>query len=138
VIVLRAMVDSMNSDDVSALPSILNQNNSGSVGTSSIFDMRGSMIQKSSSKSSTSSIGSLGDLSRSMELERRTTNRKFELSPQAREALRMSYECLAEIHNVVLTPQLMTVWSNHRKASTVNGYANNFRLWDNYCKMERC
>ena len=109
------MVDSMNSDDVSALPSILNQNNSGSVGTSSIFDMRGSMIQKSSSKSTTSSIGSLGDLSRTMELERRTTDRKSELSPQAREDLRMAYECLAEIHSVVLTPQLMTVWSNHRR-----------------------
>ena len=130
------MVDSMNSDGASALPSIPSQNNFGSVGISSIFDMRGSMIHKSSSKSTTSPIGSLGDLSRTVELERRTANRKSELSPQAREALRMAYECLAEIRGVFLTPQLMTVWSNHRKASTVNGYANNFRLWDNYCKME--
>ena len=71
-----------------------------------------------------------------MELERSKETRKSELSPQAREALRMAYECLAEMHNIVVTPELMTVWSSHRKASTVNGYANSFRLWDNYCNLE--
>ena len=55
---------------------------------------------------------------------------KSELSPQAREALRMAYECLAETLDMVVTPELMTIWSSHRKASTVNGYANSFRLWD--------
>ena len=71
-----------------------------------------------------------------MELERSKETRKSELSSQAREALRMAYECLAETHNIVVTPELMTVWSSHRKASTVNGYANSFRLWDNYCTLE--
>ena len=37
---------------------------------------------------------------------------------------------------MVVTSELMEVWSSHRKASTVNGYANTFRLWDNYCKAE--
>ena len=134
--VLRTMVDNMPLEDTSALPVIPSRKDSGSLASTSIFDMCGSMMLNPSSKSTTPSIGSLGDLSMTMERERRKETRKSELSPQAREALRMAYECLAEIHNMVVTPELMMVWSSHRKASTVNGYANNFRLWDNYCKLE--
>ena len=89
-----------------------------------------------SSNSKAPSTGSLGDLSRNMEPDRRKESRKSELSPQAREALRMAYECLGENLDMVVTPELTTIWSSHRKASTVNGYANSFRLWDNYCKSE--
>ena len=130
------MIDNMHSEDAGAPLSIPSQNHFGSLDTSSIFDMVGSTIQKSLPKPATTSIRSLGDLSTTMELERSKETRKSELSSQAREALRMAYECLAETHNIVVTPELMTVWSSHRKASTVNGYANSFRLWDNYCKLE--
>ena len=134
--ILRNMIDNLHSEDAGAPLSIPSQSHLGSLDTSSIFDMVGSTIQKPVSKSATTSTRSLGDLSTTMELERSKETRKSELSPQAREALRMAYECLAEMHNIVVTPELMTVWSSHRKASTVNGYANSFRLWDNYCKME--
>ena len=126
--ILRNMIDNMHSEDAGASLSIPSQNHFGSLDTSSIFDMVGFTIQKPLSKPATTSIRSLGDLSATMELERSKETRKSELSSQPREALRMAYECLAETHNIVVTPELMTVWSSHRKTSTVNGYANSFRL----------
>ena len=117
--ILRNMIDNLHSEDAGAPLSIPSQSHFGSLDTSPIFDMVGSTIQKPASKSATTSILSLGDLSTTMELERSKETRKSELSPQAREALRMAYECLAEMHNIVVTPELMTVWSSHRKASTV-------------------
>jgi hypothetical protein len=133
---MRNMIDSMSSSDSSKLPGLTSQLGTGSRTNSSIFDIAGTTMRNLPSNSKAPSTGSLGDLSRTMELDRRKDSRKSELSPQAREALRMAYECLAETLDMVVTPELMTIWSSHRKASTVNGYANSFRLWDNYCKSE--
>ena len=35
-----------------------------------------------------------------------------------------------------MTPALLEAWSSYRKASTVNQYAQNFRLWTQYCLQE--
>jgi hypothetical protein len=43
---------------------------------------------------------------------------------------------MAKNKGIIMTPSLLEVWSSHRKASTVNQYANNFRLWTQYCLKE--
>jgi hypothetical protein len=37
---------------------------------------------------------------------------------------------------IIMPPALLEVWSSYRKASTVNQYANNFRLWTQSCLKE--
>ena len=130
------MVDSMTSESNSVLPLPSGRKDLGTLDIRVGSDKGVSLMSQTSSKSTTLASGSLGTLSRVMELDHKKEPRKSELSSQARAALRMAYECLAKTHNFVITPELMTVWSSHRKASTVNGYANNFRLWDFYCKSE--
>ena len=65
--------------------------------------------------------------------ERRLASRK-ELRPVAEDVLQLVYEYLAATSNEVLSPDLLHLWAHHRKSSTVNGYASNFKLWIEYCK----
>ena len=67
--------------------------------------------------------------------ERRLVSRK-ELKPAAEEVLKLVYEYLARTCDQELSKELLQLWAHHRKASTVNGYANNFKLWMEYCYSE--
>jgi hypothetical protein len=69
-----------------------------------------------------------------MTSERRNVERNVELSIHAREALRLVYTCMSQHKGIKLTPDLLEIWSNHRKAPTVNQYANNFykRVFNHY------
>ena len=103
---MRNMIDSMSSSDSSKFPGLMSQLGTGPRVNSSMFDLAGTMMShmmlNPSSNSKAPSTGSLGDLSRNMELDRRKESRKSELSLQAREALCMAYGCLAETHDMVV------------------------------------
>ena len=99
---MRNMIDSMSSSDSSKFPGLMSQLGTGPRVNSSMFDLAGTMMLNPSSNSKAPSTGSLGDLSRNMELDRRKESRKSELSLQAREALCMAYGCLAETHDMVV------------------------------------
>jgi hypothetical protein len=43
---------------------------------------------------------------------------------------------MARRKGIIMTPALLEAWSSYRKSSTVNQYAQNFRLWTQYCLQE--
>ena len=97
------------------------------------FGTQSSMLTNPLTRSTTSMNGSLDTLMSTMSSERRAAERQPKLSQQAREALRIAYACMAERKGIIMTPVLLEAWSSYRKASTVNQYAQNFRLWTQYC-----
>jgi len=102
----------------------------------SLFGTQSSMIMNPLTRSTTSLNGSLDTLMSTMSSERRTVERQPKLSQQACEALRLAYACMARRKGIIMTPALLEAWSSYRKASTVNQYANNFRLWTQSCLKE--
>ena len=117
-------------------PRVAGQNPLPYQSSHSPFGTQSSMLMNPLTRSTTSMNGSLDTLMSTMSSERRAAERQPKLSPQACEALRIAYACMAERKGIIMTPVLLEAWSSYRKASTVNQYAQNFRLWTQYCLQE--
>ena len=117
-------------------PRVAGQNPLPYQSSHSPFGTQSSMLMNPLTRSTTSMNGSLDTLMSTMSTERRTVERQQKLSQQACEALRLAYACMARRKGIIMTPALLEAWSSYRKASTVNQYAQNFRLWVQYCLQE--